>query len=97
MLFQPPPPPEIRLRLPRGREVIGVVTAVLGGSRMRVSCKDGKERVCRIPGRLRNKMWVKDGDVVVVEPWEIEGNTKGDIIFRYTPLQANMLRQKGFI
>ena len=77
--------------------MLGVVSGMMGGSRMRVSCKDTKERICRIPGRLRNKMWVKDGDVVVVEPWEIQGDSKGDIIFRYTPLQANMLRQRGFI
>jgi len=91
------PPAEFRLKLPRGREVLGVVIAIVGGSRMRVSCKDGKERICRIPGRLRNRMWVRDGDVVIVEPWEIESDSKGDIVWRYTPLQAQMLKKKGYI
>ncbi|MEM2909109.1 MAG: translation initiation factor eIF-1A [Candidatus Bilamarchaeaceae archaeon] len=88
---------EVRLRLPRKSEVIGLVVAVVGGSRMRVACRDGKERICRIPGRLKNTMWVREGDVVIVEPWEIEGDKKGDIVWRYTPLQASMLKQKGYI
>ncbi|MEM3422490.1 MAG: translation initiation factor eIF-1A [Candidatus Bilamarchaeaceae archaeon] len=88
---------ETKLRLPRKNEVFGVVIAIVGGSRMRVSCKDGKERICRIPGKFKNKMWVKDGDVVLVEPWPIEGDSKGDIVYRYTPLQASALRQKGYI
>ena len=62
-------PSEIRLKLPRDNEVLGVIIAIVGGSRMKVSCKDGKERTCRIPGRLRNRMWVRDGDVVIVKPW----------------------------
>lgn len=83
--------------MPRKSEVIGLVVAVVGGSRMRVACRDGKERICRIPGRLKNTMWVREGDVVIVEPWEIEGDKKGDIVWRYTPLQASMLKQKGYI
>ncbi len=83
--------------MPKEEEVLGVVISTLGGSRMRVACKDGKERVCRIPGKLRNKIWVKENDVVIVKPWEIEGDTKGDIIWRYYPLQARILREKGHI
>lgn len=88
---------ETKLRLPRKNEVFGVVMALVGGSRMQVSCKDGRERICRIPGKLKNKIWIKDGDVVLVEPWPVEGESKGDIVYRYTPLQANVLRRKGFI
>ncbi|NYZ77238.1 translation initiation factor eIF-1A [Candidatus Micrarchaeota archaeon] len=91
------PGEEPRIRLPYEGEVLGIVIALVGGSRMRVTCKDGKERICRIPGRLRNKMWVKDGDAVIVKPWEIEGDSKGDIIWRYYPLQARILKEKGYI
>jgi translation initiation factor 1A len=88
---------EPRIRMPKEGEVLGIVISTLGGSRMRVACKDGKERVCRIPGKLRNRIWVKENDVVIVRPWEIEGDTKGDIIWRYYPLQARILRDKGHI
>ena len=64
---------------------------------MRVACKDGKERMCRIPGKLRNRIWVKDGDVVIVKIFEIQGDTKGEIIWRYFPLQARILKEEGMI
>lgn len=88
---------ESRIRMPSEGEVLGIVIALVGGSRMRVSCKDGKERICRIPGKLRNKMWVKDGDVVIVKPWSIEGDKKGDITWRYYPPQARILKERGQI
>ncbi|MBI5227699.1 translation initiation factor eIF-1A [Candidatus Micrarchaeota archaeon] len=86
-----------RMRLPKEGEVMGIVMGLMGGSRMKVACKDGKERMCRIPGKLRNKIWVKDGDVVIVKPWEIQGEIKGDIIWRYFPLQAKILKEEGHI
>ena len=88
---------EPRVRMPREGEILGVVLALLGGSRMMVDCKDGNERRCRIPGKLRNRIWVKEGDVVLVRPWEIEADSKGDIIWRYLPLQAKVLRDRGLI
>jgi translation initiation factor 1A len=92
-----PEAPVIRLRLPRNTEVLGLVMGLVGGSRMIVSCKDGKERNARIPGRLKNQIWVREGDIVIVEPWSIEGDKRGDIIWRYTPMQSKALREKGYI
>ena len=90
-----PEQPLIRVRLPIGKEVLGVVQQRLGGSRMRVLCLDGKERICRIPGRLRRELWVRDGDVVLVEPWELGGDEKGDILFKYRPTQIDYLKRSG--
>ncbi|MBI2665705.1 translation initiation factor IF-1A, partial [Candidatus Woesearchaeota archaeon] len=64
-------PQILRVRLPIEKEVLGIVQQRLGGSRMRVLCLDGKERICRIPGRLRRALWVRENDVVIVEPWEL--------------------------
>jgi len=86
----------IRVRLPRGREVIGVVEQRLGGSRSRVKCFDGKARVCRIPGRLKRRLWIRENDTVLVEPWELD-NEKGDIIFKYRPIHLQILKKKGLI
>lgn len=83
--------------MPREGEVFGIVIGMMGGSRMRVACKDGKERMCRIPGRMKNTIWVKDGDVVLIKPYEIQGDTKADIMYRYNPIQARILKEKGFI
>ena len=96
-----PKPPEeqvIRVRLPRDKEVLGIVQQRLGGSRMRVLCLDGKERLCRIPGRLRRALWVRENDVVIVEPWELGGDGKGDIIHKFRgQVEVDFLKKKGYL
>jgi initiation factor 1A len=34
---------------------------------------------------------------VIVKPYEIEGDKKGDIIWRYNPMQAKILKERGEI
>ena len=88
----------IRVRIPQGKEVLGIVQQRLGGSRMRVLCLDGKERICRIPGRLRRALWVRESDVVIVEPWELGGDEKGDVVHKYKgKAEVDFLRKKGFL
>lgn len=84
-----------RVKLPRGKQTLGTIMQRLGGSRMRVKCFDGKARICRIPGRLKRKLWVRENDVVLVEPWEYDAD-KGDIIFKYKKTQAEWLQRKGY-
>jgi translation initiation factor 1A len=86
-----------RVKLPRGTQTIGILEQRLGGSRCKVRCTDGKTRNCRIPGRLKRKLWVREGDIVLVEPWEFGGDEKGDIIFKYKPTQKGWLQSKGFL
>src|SRR3989338_6070596 len=84
-----------RIHLPRGKETFGIIEQRLGGSRMRVRCLDSKTRICRIPGRLTRKLWVREGNIVIVEPWEYGGDEKGDVIYKYTPTQIFFLKKKG--
>ncbi|MBR9683385.1 translation initiation factor eIF-1A [Candidatus Woesearchaeota archaeon] len=92
------PQPLLRVRLPRGKEVLGIVQQRLGASRMRVLCLDGKERICRIPGRLRRRLWVRENDVVIVEPWELGGDKSGDVLFKYrSRAEVNFLKRKGYL
>lgn len=86
-----------RVKLPRGKQSIGILDQRLGASRMRVKCFDGKTRICRIPGRLKRKLWLREGDYILVEPWELGGDEKGDVIFKYRPAQVSWLKQKGYI
>ena len=102
MAFRPrrPQQPEevvTRVRLPRDREVLGIVQQRLGGSRMKVLCLDGKARICRIPGRLKRSLWVREGNIVIVEPWEIGGEEKGDIVYKYKKVQVDFLKKKGHL
>ena len=86
-----------RINLPRGKETFGIIEQRLGGSRMRVKCLDGKTRICRIPGRLTRKLWVRENDIVIVEPWEYGSDAKGDIIYKYTPTQVGFIKRKGYL
>ncbi|MDP3917017.1 MAG: translation initiation factor eIF-1A [Nanoarchaeota archaeon] len=95
----PPEPSEetYRVKTPRGRQVFGTIEQRLGGSKMRVRCYDGRTRLCRVPGRMKRKLWVREGDTVLVEPWELGGDDKGDIIYKYKPAQVQWLRKRGLI
>ena len=62
---QEQPQEELRVPTPKGRQVLGLVDQRVGGSRMIVRCLDGKSRNCRIPGRLKRKLWIREGDVVL--------------------------------
>ncbi len=87
-----------RVRIPQGKEVLGIVQQRLGGSRMRVLCLDSKERICRIPGSLRRALWVRESDVVIVEPWELGGDEKGDVVYKYRgKAEVEFLKKKGYL
>ena len=83
--------------MPQGSEVLGVVEQMLGASKMLVRCKDGKVRVTRIPGKMRRRIWIREGDVVIVQPWSVQGDEKGDVVWRYTRPQVDRLMNKGII
>jgi translation initiation factor 1A len=89
-------PEKIRVKLPRGKEVMGIIEQRLGGNKMMVNCLDGKNRNCRVPGRLRRKLWLRPGNIVIIEPWELD-NEKGDVLFKYRPNQVEWLKKNGYL
>lgn len=86
----------IRVRLPKDREVLGILDQRLGASRLLVRCLDGKSRNCRVPGRLKRRLWLREGDIVLVEPWEFDDN-KADVLFKYNPTAVAWLKRKGYL
>ncbi len=86
-----------RVRLPRQGEIMGLVLELLGGDRFRADCNDGKVRICRIPGRLRKKVWIRPNDIVLVEPWKVQGEKRGDLAWRYTGTQVSWLKKQGYM
>jgi translation initiation factor 1A len=98
-MAKPQPEQQVfRVRIPQKDEILGIVQQRLGGSRMRVLCLDGKERMCRIPGRLRRALWVRENDVVIIQPWELGGDNKADIIYKYRgKAEVEFLKRKGYL
>src|SRR2546428_5094148 len=39
---------------------------------IRVMCQDGKSRLGRIPGKLKKRMWIREGDLLVVKVWQFQ-------------------------
>ncbi len=91
------PVTEHKLLVPRAGELIGVVVKALGASKFSVLCSDNRERICAIPGRLKRRFWIKENDLVLVKPWVVQGDEKGDITYRYSLMDKDMLKQKGFV
>ncbi len=81
--------------MPRTGEILGVVEQMFGFDRLRVRCTDGHVRTCRIRGKIRKRLWVREGDVVIVRPWLVQSDEKGDVVHRYTHTQVEWLRKRG--
>ena len=68
----------------------------LGGRRVTVLCEDGETRMARIPGKMRRRQWVRDGDLIIVWPWDFQ-DSKADVKHRYSKTQAMYLSRKGVL
>jgi translation initiation factor 1A len=84
-----------RLPLPRKArgEIYGIANQLLGAARIRVMCEDNVSRMGRITGKLKKKMWIREGDLLILRPWGFQEG-KADILFRYSRTQANYLSRR---
>jgi translation initiation factor 1A len=87
-----------RFPLPRRDkgQIYAIANQLLGAGRIRVVCEDNVSRMGRITGRLKKKMWIREGDLLVVSPWEFQSG-KADIMFRYTRTQAAYLSRRKLL
>jgi len=83
--------------LPSANDVLGVAINLLGFDRVLVKCQDGNERLCRIRGKMKHRVWIREGDVVLVSSWDFQSDKRGDLIWRYVKSQAEWLRKKGHL
>ena len=82
--------------LPGEGQVLGVAVKMLGLDRIMINCDDNKQRLCRIIGKLKRRVWIRENDIVLVSPWEFD-QKRGDIVWRYTRNQTEWLRRKGYL
>jgi len=87
-----------RVRIPQksANEVLATVESLLGANKIRVRCMDGVVRLARIPGKIKKRIWMMEGDIVIVVPWSFQ-NEKADIVWKYSGPQVNWLQRKGFL
>ncbi|HMF33103.1 MAG TPA: hypothetical protein VKK79_16885, partial [Candidatus Lokiarchaeia archaeon] len=85
-----------KLRLPNrsDKEMYGRVVEILGNDHMRIQAENGRTMLGRIRGKIKKRMWIRLGEIVLIVPWDWEtaggveamddgSNPKCDIIWRY--------------
>jgi translation initiation factor 1A len=78
--------------LPSSNDVLGVAVKMLGAERITV-----KDRLCRVRGKLKRRVWIREGDIVLVSPWDFQSDTRGDIFWRYRKNQSDWLRSHNYL
>ncbi|KAK2712555.1 eukaryotic translation initiation factor 1A, X-chromosomal-like [Artemia franciscana] len=72
------------------------VTKMLGNGRLEAMCFDGQKRLCHIRGKLRKKVWINTGDIILVGLRDYQ-DAKADVIQKYNPDEARNLKTYGEI
>ncbi|QSL66584.1 hypothetical protein MERGE_000966 [Pneumocystis wakefieldiae] len=70
------------------------VTKMLGNGRLEAMCFDGEKRLAHIRGKLRKKVWINTGDIILLSLREYQ-DKKGDVILKYTADEARDLKNYG--
>jgi translation initiation factor 1A len=89
---------KIRVKMPNKKvnEMFALAEQILGGRRVSVLCADGETRLARIPGKMRRRQWVREGDLIIVWPWDFQ-DAKADVKHRYSKTQSMYLSRKGVL
>jgi len=72
------------------------VTKMLGNGRLEAMCFDGIKRLCHIRGKLRKKVWINQGDIILVGLRDYQ-DAKADVILKYNADEARNLKTYGEI
>ena len=70
------------------------VLKMLGNGRLDALCFDGVKRLCHIRGKLRKKVWINTGDIILLGLRDYQDG-KADVILKYTSDEARNLKAYG--
>ncbi|MEK6973272.1 MAG: translation initiation factor eIF-1A [archaeon] len=86
------------IKLPKTKEfeMFAIVTKMEGANHLRAKCADGIERLCRITGKMKKTVWIREGDLILIKVWDYQPS-KADIIWRYLGPQRHALERKGHL
>lgn len=72
----------------------GQVLRMLGNGRVEAFCFDGVKRMCTIRGSMKNRVWINNGDIVLIGLRDF-GDDKADVILKYYDEEAKELKELG--
>lgn len=70
------------------------VLKMLGNGRLEAQCFDGEKRLAHIRGKLRKKVWINQGDIILISLRDFQDG-KADVIQKYNADEARALKQQG--
>ena len=69
---------------------------MLGANRVKIQSMDGKTRMGRIRCKMKKRVWLRVGDVIVMVPWSFQDD-KADIGWRYQGTWVDCLKKNGYL
>jgi translation initiation factor 1A len=81
--------------MPQKDELLGRVVKLVGGDNIIVKCTDGKVQTCRIPGKIKRRMWIRDHDLVLVAPWDFQSDKADILLLLLIPLLLSIVSEPG--
>ncbi|KAB2569950.1 Eukaryotic translation initiation factor 1a [Lasiodiplodia theobromae] len=76
-----------------GQEYAQVIK-MLGNGRLEAQCFDGEKRLAHIRGKMRKKVWINQGDIILLSLRDYQ-DEKGDVILKYNADEARSLKAYG--
>lgn len=67
------------------------VNKMLGNGRLEATCADGTVRLCHIRGKFKKRVWINQGDIVLLGLREYQDG-KADVILKYSVEEAKLLQ-----
>ena len=78
------------------REVLATVESLLGVNRVQLRCMDGVVRMGRIPGAMKKRIWIREGDIVIAIPWDFQ-DSKAEVVWKYRPNEVSWLERNKYL
>ena len=72
------------------------ITKILGDGRFQCKCTDGIDRIAHVRGKMRKRIWLGNGDIILVSIREFE-NEKCDVVEKYKEKEVAKLKKEGEI
>ena len=70
------------------------IIKILGDGRFQCKCADGIERIAHVRGKMRKRIWLANGDIILVSLREFE-NEKCDVVEKYKEKEVAKLKNAG--
>ena len=69
---------------------------ILGDGRFECNCADGVKRIAHVRGKMRKRVWIANGDIILVSLREFEPE-KCDVVEKYKEKEVAKLKKAGEI